>query len=143
MTARAGGPALADGEAVIFDHVPSLRAFQLTALGMLGLTLLPVAAFAAAFPDSFWPAVPVFVTCMILLQERFRLGRHRAWITPRRIILQEGEEVTMTEVDRAEPRGTGVRVSCHGGARRGLRLSYVHDRPALARAINTAAAEAS
>jgi hypothetical protein len=142
VTARAG-PALQDGEAVIFDHVPSLRSFQLTALAALGLTLLPVAVFAVVFPGSYWTAVPVFVTCMILLQERFRLGRHRAWITPRRIILQEGDEVAMTDVDRADPRGNGVRVSCHGGARRGLQLSYAPDRPALARAINTAATEAS
>ncbi|HKL70050.1 hypothetical protein [Salibaculum sp.] len=144
MTASGGtGPVLHEGEEVIFDHVPSLRSFQLTALVLLGLTLLPAAGFAAVFPDSFWPAVPFFLTCMILLQERFRLGRHRAWITSRRIVLQEGEEIAMKDVDRAVPRGNGVRVTCRRGARRRLRLSYAPDRPALARAINTVAQEAS
>ncbi|WP_412508283.1 hypothetical protein [Roseovarius sp. SYSU LYC5161] len=143
MTASAGGPALQEGEEVIFDHVPSLRSFQGTALVALGLTLLPVVAFAAAFPDSFWPALPVFLTCLILLQERVRLGRHRAWITRRRIILQGGEEVAMSDVEQARPRLHGVRVTCPRGPVRRLDLSYAPDRSALAQAINSAAKEAA
>ncbi len=139
MTARAGtGPALQEGEEVIFDHIPSLRSFQLTALVLIGLTLPVAVVFGVVFADTIWPALPVFLTCMILLQERFRLGRYRAWITDRRIILQGGEEVGMAQVNRAEPRGNGVRVARTDGARP-VKLHYAADRVALAGAINTAA----
>lgn len=138
MTARAGtGPALQEGEEVIFDHIPSLRSFQLTALVLIGLTLPVAVVFGMIFAETVWPALPVFLTCMILLQERFRLGRYRAWITGRRIILQGGEEVAMEHVGRAEPRGTGVRVIRTDGARP-VKLHYAADRAALAGAINRA-----
>lgn len=130
-------PPLEDGEVIVFDHVPSLRAFKRTALLMIALTIPAVIAFAAVFPDSFWPAVPLFVTCFILMQERFTLGRHRAWITNRRVIFQGGRMVALADITSAQLRANGVRLRVVG-AEKPSRLSYPADGPALVRAVEAA-----
>lgn len=135
-------PPLNDGEEVVYDHVPSLRSFKRTAVLMLGLTLPAVVAMLIVFPDTFWPAVPLFITCVILMQERVRLGRHRAWITNQRIILQGDRSVRMADVQAARHSGNGVRVAVAGHMGKGLKLFYPHDGPALAAAIANAKEEA-
>ncbi|WP_375280016.1 hypothetical protein [Pseudooctadecabacter sp.] len=132
------GPPLEDGEQVVFDHVPSLRRFKRTALLMIVLTLFPVAAFLIVFPDTFWPAVPLFVTTVLLAQERVRLGRHRAWITNRRIIQQGGHSIALDDVENTRAEGNGVRLQLAGNIGKGPKLFYPEDGAALARAIMTA-----
>lgn len=127
-------PPLRDGEHVVFDHVPSLRSFKRTALLMIVLTLPAVVAMLFVFPDTIWPAVPLFLTCVILMQERVRLGRHRAWITNQRIILQADLSFDMTDVVTARVSGNGVRVNVGSGVK-GLKLFYPKDGPALAQII--------
>lgn len=137
------GPPLADGEEIVFDHVPSLRSFKRTALLMLGLTLPAVVAMLVVFPDTFWPAVPLFVTCVILMQERVRLGRYRAWVTNRRIILQGDRAVDLTDVTGVRHSGNGVRVGVSGHAGKGVKLFYPADGSALEKAIEAARKETS
>ena len=131
------GPPLEEGEVVLFDHIPSHAAFRRTALVLLAVTLVPTAVMAVVFPDSIWVAVPMFVTCVLLMQERVWLGRYRAWITDRRIIRQRGEEVRLDEVVNAAKAGNGVRVRTAAGAK-GFKLYYPPDGPALAAAIRNA-----
>lgn len=131
-------PPLQDGEGVVFDHIPSLRSFKRTALLMLVLTLPAVVAMLVVFPDTFWPAVPLFVTCVILMQERIRLGRHRAWITNRRIILQGDRAVDLADVSAARPSGNGVRIGVSGHMGKGIKLFYPENAAALAEAIEEA-----
>ncbi len=131
------GPPLEDGEAVVFDHIPSHRAFRKTALILLGVTLVPTVVMASVFPDTIWPAVPLFAACVILLQERVWLGRYRAWITDRRIIRQKGHDVALWDVVNAVPAGNGVRVRTTDRAK-GIKLFYPPDGPALAKAILSA-----
>ncbi len=131
------GPPLEEGEEVVFDHVPSFAAFRKTALVLLGVTLAPTVAMAAVLPDSIWGAVPLFVACVILMQERVWLGKYRAWITNRRIIRQKGEDVPLWDVTNAAPSGNGVRVRTTGSPR-GIKLFYPADGPALATAILSA-----
>ncbi len=130
-----GAPPLEEGEAILFDHIPSHAAFRRTALILLGVTLLPTVVFAAVLPGTIWPALPLFVTCVMLLQERVTLGRHRAWITNRRIVLQRGRDIPLwdvTGVGAVSSRGVRVRLSHNA---RGVRLHYAADPEALARAI--------
>ena len=128
------GPPLEDGEDVVFDHIPSHAAFRRTAILLLGVTLLPTVVMAAVFPDTIWPAVPLFAACVILMQERVWLGRYRAWITNRRIIRQKGEDVPLWDVTAAEPARNSVRVRTTDNAR-GIKLIYAPDGAALAAAI--------
>ncbi len=131
------GPPLNDGEDIVFDHIPSLRSFKRTALLMIALTLPAVIAMLVVFPDTFWPVVPLFITCFILMQERFRLGRYRAWVTTQRIILQGGREYPLADVLAARASGNGVRVNVGSGIK-GIKLFYPEDGPALAKAITSA-----
>lgn len=133
-----GAPPLADGEDVLFDHVPSLKVYKRTALLMIVLTLPVVAVFLYVFPDSLWPVVPLFVTCFLLMQERFSLGRYRAWITNRRIILQGGREIGLGEVTGAEAKGNGVRIGVAGHRGKGVKLFYSEDKAALLATIRDA-----
>ena len=135
-------PPLQDGERVIHDHVPSLRSFKRTALLMLGLTLPAVAAMIVVFPDTFWPAVPLFATCVILMQERVRLGRYRAWVTNRRIILQGDRPVELEDVSGVRHSGNGVRVGVEGQIGKGIKLFYPEDGAVLAAAIEDAKGKA-
>ncbi len=130
-------PPLREDEEVIHDHTPALGAFKRTALGLLALTVPVVVVFAVVFPDSYWPAVPLFVTCLLLMQERATLGRHRAWLTNRRIILQGGQSVELSDVRAAAPRRVWVSVS-YGGAGKTVKLHYPEDGAALAQAIEAA-----
>lgn len=132
------GPPLEAGEQIVFDHVPSLRRFKRTALLMIVLTLLPVAAFLIVFPDTFWPAVPLFVTTVLLAQERVRLGRHRAWITNRRIIMQGGQAIALADIAGTRTEGNGLRLHLDGNIGKGPKLFYPEDGDALATAIMTA-----
>lgn len=129
-------PPLNEKEEVIFDHIPSLRAFKRTALFILALQIPVVAVFIYAFPDTFWPAVPVFVACVILMQERVRLGRYRAWITNERIILQDDLSVALADVRGAAHQGNGVRVQVEGHAGKWIKLYYPDDGAKLAEVIN-------
>lgn len=131
------GPPLEDGERIVFDHIPSLRSFKRTALLMIVLTLPAVIAMAYVFPDTFWPAVPLFITCFILMQERFRLGRYRAWITNRRVILQGGRSIDLNDIRTAAQRGNGVRLFSEVSSR-ASKLFYPADGAALVRAIQSA-----
>lgn len=131
------GPPLEEGEEILFDHIPSHAAFRKVALILLAVTLLPTAAFAIVFPDTIWPAVPLFAACVILMQERVTFGRHRAWVTSRRIVMQKGRELPLTEVTQAAVKGNGVRVGTRTSIK-GIKLFYPPDGPALAAAINAA-----
>lgn len=132
-------PPLEEGETVVFDHIPNLRAFKRSAVLMIGLTLPVVVVFLVVFPDTFWPAVPLFVTCLLLMQERFSLGRYRAWITNRRILLQGGESLPLTDVSGVTARGNGVRVRVANGGK-AIKLVYAESGLSLIDAINTAKA---
>jgi len=122
---------------MVFDHIPSMKVFRRTAVLSL-LTSLPVAAvFGIVWPDTLAVMIPVILTCIVLMQERFKLGRYRAWITNRRVILQGGREVQLLDLGDVKKRLFGVHL---GGA--GVTLAYVDDKPALANAITGAQAAA-
>jgi hypothetical protein len=135
-------PPLQDGEEVLFDHIPSLRVFKRTALLLLGLTVPAVIVFLVVLPDTFWPAVPLFVTCLLLMQERFRLGRYRAWITNQRVILQGDRSIALSDIQAVAVLGNGVRIAWPNGGK-GTKLMYSADKPALAQAIEAARREAA
>ncbi|MBU2994169.1 hypothetical protein Q4555_07670 [Octadecabacter sp. 1_MG-2023] len=130
-------PPLEDGEVVMFDHVPSFRAFKRTALLMIALTVPAVVVFLIVFPDTLWPAVPMFVTCVILMQERVRLGRYRAWITNKRVIFQGERFIALDDIKAVGKRGNGVRLAWENGGK-GSKLLYPEDADALIAAIETA-----
>ena len=131
-------PPLEDGEHILFDHIPSLRAFRRTALVLLGLTLPVVVVFLVVFPDTLWPVVPLFVTCVILMQERVRLGRYRAWVTNRRIVLQAGEDLLLSDITAVKPATNGVKIEAEGTTGKGFKLVYPEDRAALVAALQDA-----
>lgn len=133
-------PPLEDGEEVIFDHIPSLKAFKGTASLMLLLTLPVVAVFLVLFPDTFWPAVPLFVTSVLLAQERVTIGKHRAWVTNRRVLFQKDQVVNLSDVTNARPVRSAVRLEGEGTAN-GAKLFYPHDAGVLAGVINDARKE--
>ncbi len=130
-------PPLQDGEAVVFDHIPSLRSFKRTALLMIVLTLPAMIAMLIVFPDTVWPVVPLFITCFILMQERFRLGKYRAWITNQRIIWQGGRDIAISDVIAARKSGNGVRIISAKGVKT-TKLFYPKNGPVLVDAINAA-----
>ncbi|MEL6960159.1 MAG: hypothetical protein AAGL89_14530 [Pseudomonadota bacterium] len=132
------GPPLQDGEEVLFDHVPSLRSFKRTALILIGLTIPAVAVMLVVFPDTIWPVVPLFVTCVILMQERVRLGRYRAWITNQRIVMQGDRSIDLADVTGSKHSGNGVRIGVAGHLGKGIKLFYPEDGPALIEAIESA-----
>jgi len=131
MTAAA--PPLPEGETLLHTHVPSLGAFQRSALVFLGLALGVTAVFAAVGAPDYLVIGPVLLTLLVLLQERFTLHRSGAWITNRRVLFQSGREVPLADIGPVQPRRTGVRLGGKGG-----RLHYAADPRALARIINEA-----
>lgn len=130
-------PPLQSDEVIVFDHVPSLRTFRRAAIILLLISLLPTIIFAVVFPDTLWIILPLFLACMLLVQERFKLGRHRAWITNQRIILQDGTAIDLADVSKVKARSVVVGVR-HGTNRAMLPLYYAPDGAALAKAIETA-----
>ena len=130
-------PPLNDNEVILYNHLPSLRVYRRMALFLLAVSMLPTLAFAIIFPDSYWPIVPLFITCFLLVQERFTLGRHRAWITNQRIILQGGAAIALESIDKLKSKTVAVQVR-HSGGGSPLQLVYPYDGPAIARTIQTA-----
>jgi len=130
-------PPLREGEKILRDHIPSLGVFKRSALVLIALTLPAVAVVSVVFPDSYWPAVPLFVTCLLLMQERVTLGKHRAWLTNRRIILQGGDEVPLGDILAAGARRSTVRVT-YGGKGIVLKLPYSDNATDFAQAIEAA-----
>ena len=134
-------PQLQDGEEIVHHHVPDLRAFKRTALLLLAITLVPTAVFLFAFPDSMWVAVPLFVSCLLLMQERFTLGKYSAWVTNQRILLQGDVAIGLGDIVLVDVIGNAVRLR-HGGASAKTKLYYPEDRDALAKIILDARQEA-
>ena len=130
-------PPLQNGEVVVFDHVPSHATFRRAALFLLLISLLPTIIFAVVFPDMLWIILPLFLACILLVQERFKLGRHRAWITNQRIIIQDGTSIDLADVTDVKARSVVVGVR-HGADRAMQPLYYAADGAALADAIETA-----
>jgi hypothetical protein len=130
-------PPLNDDEVILHDHLPSLRVFKWVALFLLAVSMLPTLAFAVTFPDTYWPIAPLFVTCFLLVQERFTLGRHRAWITNQRIILQGGADLALGSIDTLKSKTVAVQVR-HSGGGKPMQLFYPEDGPALTRTIDVA-----
>ncbi len=131
------GPPLQNGEVVVFDHVPSQATFRRAALFLLLISLLPTIIFAVVFPDTLWITLPLFLACILLVQERFKLGRHRAWITNQRIIIQDGTSIDLADVTDVKARSVVVGVR-YGADRAMQPLYYAADGAALADAIETA-----
>lgn len=129
-------PPLREGEEILHNHIPSLGVFKRAALLLLGLTLPVVLAFSVVFPDTYWPSVPLFIACLLLMQERVTLGRHRAWVTNERLILQGGNEIDMNLVTDAVARRNNVRV-VYGTDGKTVRLQYAADSAALAQIIKS------
>lgn len=127
-------PPLDEGEVVVFDHVPSHASFRRAALFLLLISLLPTIIFALVFPDTLWIMLPLFLSCMLLVQERFKLGRHRAWITDKRIIVQDGTSINLADVTDIKKRAVLVSLR-HGPDRAVQSLYYPPDGAALFRAI--------
>ena len=128
-----GLPPLETDETVLHDHVPSLRKFRKAALIAILITLVPSVVFSIVWPESLAAVVPMLVTCAVLVQERLTIGRYRAWITDRRVILQGGEAAPLWDVSGITPRWAGVRLDGVG-----IRLSYVGDVPMLRDVISAA-----
>ena len=131
MTAEA--PPLPEGETLLHTHVPSLGAFQRSALVYLGLAVGLTAFLAALGAPDYLVIGPVLLTLLVLVQERFTLLRNGAWITNRRVMFQTGREVALSDIGPAQPRRTSVHLGGKGG-----RLLYVADPGALARIVNEA-----
>ena len=128
-------PQLADGEEILHHHTPDIGAFKRTALLMLAITLVPTVMFVVFIPDTFWGAVPLFITCLLLMQERFTLGKYAAWITNRRVLMQGDVEHVLSDITSVETIGTAVRLNHTGGR---TKLFYPKDKAALKGIIETA-----
>ena len=131
-----GCPPLNDGETVLYDHVPSLRKFRKAALIAILITLIPSFVFSMVWPDTGAAVVPLLLSCAVLVQERFKLGRYRAWITNQRVILQGGEDAPLWDVSGVTPRLAGVRLDGID-----VQLAYVADVQTLREVITTAQAK--
>lgn len=138
-------PELEEGERVVFEHMPSLRSFQRWALLFLGLALLVTAVFAAVSSALPRPVanstmtLPLFATCVVLVWERITFGRHKAWITDRRIVPARGAALPLAEVSGAAHRGNGVRIDNLRGFK-AMKLYFSPDPAALVAAIDGARA---
>lgn len=135
------GPVLLEGEEIIHHHVPHLGAFKRTALLLLAISLVPTLVIATLIPDTFWAAVPVFLTCLLLMQERYNLGKHAAWVTNQRVILQGDDAIALADIETLDTFGNAVRLRRAKGQR--IRLNYAKDRQQLLGAIQTAKAESA
>ncbi|AKS47428.1 hypothetical protein SAMN05444287_2928 [Octadecabacter temperatus] len=130
-------PQLAEGEEVLHQHVPNLGAFKRTALLMLAITILPTVVILMQFPDTLWGVAPMFVTCLLLMQERFNLGKYAAWITNQRVLLQSDEEIALGDIAKTDTFGNAVRLH-HKDSGQKTKLYYAKDRGALRQLIETA-----
>ncbi len=129
-------PQLAEGEEVVHQHVPNLGAFKRTALLMLAITILPTVLILMLFPDTLWGVAPMFVTCLLLMQERFNLGKYAAWITNQRILMQSDEEIALGDIVKTDTFGNSVRLH-HKDSSQKTKLYYAKDRSALLQLIET------
>ena len=141
-TSQHEGPDLAEGETLLHQHTPDLGAFKRTALLLLAITLVPTVVMYVAFPDTFWVAVPLFISCFLLMQERFGLGKHAAWVTDRRIIWQDGRTIDLAEINTVDMIGNAVRIRTkdHGTKHK---LYYAKGRRALRDLVNSARGDAT
>ncbi|HCP80771.1 MAG TPA: hypothetical protein DIT67_03980 [Octadecabacter sp.] len=130
-------PKLAEGEEVLHHHVPNLGAFKRTALFMLAITIIPTAFILTLFPETLWGVAPMFITCLLLMQERFNLGKYAAWITNQRVVLQGDEEIALRDISMTDTFGNAVRLH-HGADGQKSKLNYAKDRAALRQLIETA-----
>ena len=130
-------PQLAEGEEILHQHVPSLGAFKRTALLMLAITIIPTVLILTLFPETLWGVAPMFIACLLLMQERFNLGKYAAWITNKRILLQGDEEIALGDITMADTFGNAVRLR-HGVDGQKAKLYYAKDRVALHQLIETA-----
>ncbi len=130
-------PQLAEGETLLHHHVPDLGAFKRTALLLLAITIVPTVMFLVLIPDSFWAAVPLFVSCLLLMQERFTLGKYAAWITNRRVVFQGDKEIALGDITSIDTTGNAVRLR-HGVPTQKTKLYYAKDRAALVQVIKAA-----
>ncbi|SMX42818.1 hypothetical protein [Octadecabacter ascidiaceicola] len=130
-------PQLVAGEEVLHQHVPNLGAFKRTALLMLAITIIPTAVILMLFPDSVWGVAPMFLTCLLLTQERFNLGKYAAWITNKRVILQGDEEVALDDISSVKVSANAVRLE-YGPDGQKAKLYYAKDRAALKQLIDGA-----
>lgn len=104
---------------------------------MLAITLVPTGVMFFAFPDTLWVAVPLFVTCLLLMQERVTLGKYAAWITNQRVILQSDQSLDLAQIDSVDVIGNAVRIRpVDRGAR--VKLYYPKDRAELLGVLNSA-----
>ncbi len=131
------GPQLRAGEDVIHHHAPDLGAYKRTALTLLAITLVPTIVVATVIPDTFWVAVPTFVTCLLLMQERYNLGKHAAWVTNQRVVLQGDDAIALADIEMLDLTVNAVRLSPANGGRR-IKLCYAKDKQALLQIIQKA-----
>lgn len=128
-------PPLNADEEVVFDHIPHMGSFKRAAMFLIAVSLVPTVAFTFAFPDSYWVIVPLFVTCVLLTQERFTMGRHRAWVTTQRIIMQTAE-IPLDAINSVTAKSVYVKVA-HSGDGKSTPLYYPKDAAVLMAAIQT------
>lgn len=136
------GPVLQTGEDILHHHVPSLGAFKRTALLLLAVTLVPTVVVVALFPDTFWGAIPMFVTCLILVQERYNLGKYAAWITNQRVVFQGDAAIELSDISEVDTVGNAVRMRPVVGGKN-IKIYYPNDRTALVATIEKARTDAS
>lgn len=132
-TVGASRPPLQGGEEVLFDHVPSLRRFRTMAAVVLAITLIPTGVFAVVWSETNAAVIPLVLTCVLLMQERLTFGRHRAWITNKRVILQGGDETPLAEISEVRLKWAGLKLL---GANK--RLTYVENPRAVKALIEAA-----
>ena len=131
-----GCPPMNENEVILHDHIPSMRKFRKAALISILITLVTSFVFSMVWPNSLAAVVPLLLTCAVLFQERLTLGKHRAWITNQRVILQGGSDAPLWDVAGVTPRWGGVRLDGVD-----VRLSYVADVQTLRDVITTAQAK--
>ena len=133
-----GLPPLDEDETILHDHIPSLGKFRKAALIAILITLVPSFVFSMVWPDSLVAVIPLLLTCAVLLQERLTLGKHRAWITDKRVILQGGQDAPLWDVTGVTTKWAGVRLEGVD-----VRLAYVADVQTLSDVIATAQSKGS
>lgn len=132
------GPHLQQGEAIVHHHKPDMGAFKRAALVSLAITLVPTGVMISAVPDTIWVAVPLFITCLLLMQERFTLGKYAAWVTNRRVILQDGATHRLADIHTVDTIANAVRLRHN---RKRTKLYYPKDKAGLKDIIDTARRE--
>ena len=121
---------------MVHHHKPDLGTFKRTALLLLAITLVPTAVMYILFPGTFWVVVPLFVSSFVLMQERFGLGKHTAWVTNQRIIWQGGGDVALSAISKVDMFANAVRIRTDDGEP-SHKIYYAKDRRALCDLIDT------